>query len=73
MTRGRPTVAFGSAEERDAQKRSIMGRIAAQKCDLSVITDEDHRDVGAFSPTLKSHSLLSIVQRVPMNGTPGQA
>jgi UDP-N-acetylmuramoyl-L-alanyl-D-glutamate--2,6-diaminopimelate ligase len=44
LTPGRLIVVFGSAGERDVQKRPIMGRIAAQKCDLSVITDEDPRE-----------------------------
>jgi UDP-N-acetylmuramoyl-L-alanyl-D-glutamate--2,6-diaminopimelate ligase len=34
---------FGSAGERDTAKRSIMGRIAAERCRLVVITDEDPR------------------------------
>jgi UDP-N-acetylmuramoyl-L-alanyl-D-glutamate--2,6-diaminopimelate ligase len=37
-------VVFGSAGERDVQKRPIMGRIAAQMTDYFVITDEDPRD-----------------------------
>jgi UDP-N-acetylmuramoyl-L-alanyl-D-glutamate--2,6-diaminopimelate ligase len=35
---------FGSAGERDVQKRPIMGRIAAQRADFFVITDEDPRE-----------------------------
>lgn len=34
---------FGSAGERDIQKRAIQGRLAAQACDFVVITDEDPR------------------------------
>jgi UDP-N-acetylmuramoyl-L-alanyl-D-glutamate--2,6-diaminopimelate ligase len=37
-------VVFGSAGERDVQKRPIMGRIAAELTDFFVITDEDPRD-----------------------------
>jgi UDP-N-acetylmuramoyl-L-alanyl-D-glutamate--2,6-diaminopimelate ligase len=37
-------VVFGSAGERDVQKRPIMGRIAAQNADFFVITDEDPRE-----------------------------
>jgi UDP-N-acetylmuramoyl-L-alanyl-D-glutamate--2,6-diaminopimelate ligase len=44
ITPGRLIVVFGSAGERDVQKRPIMGRIATQKCDFSVITDEDPRE-----------------------------
>jgi UDP-N-acetylmuramoyl-L-alanyl-D-glutamate--2,6-diaminopimelate ligase len=34
---------FGSAGERDVQKRPMMGRIAAERCRLVVVTDEDPR------------------------------
>ena len=34
---------FGSAGERDVEKRPMMGRIAAERCRLVVITDEDPR------------------------------
>jgi UDP-N-acetylmuramoyl-L-alanyl-D-glutamate--2,6-diaminopimelate ligase len=44
LTPGRLIVVFGSAGERDIQKRPTMGKIAAQMCDLSVITDEDPRE-----------------------------
>jgi len=44
LTKGRLVVVFGSAGERDLQKRPVMGRIAAQMTDFFVITDEDPRD-----------------------------
>lgn len=44
LTSGKLMVVFGSAGERDLQKRPIMGRIAAQMTDFFVITDEDPRD-----------------------------
>ncbi|HTI14837.1 MAG TPA: UDP-N-acetylmuramoyl-L-alanyl-D-glutamate--2,6-diaminopimelate ligase [Dictyobacter sp.] len=44
LTPGKLMVVFGSAGERDVQKRPIMGRIAAQKADFFVITDEDPRE-----------------------------
>lgn len=44
LTRGKLMVVFGSAGERDRQKRPIMGRIAAQMTDFFVITDEDPRE-----------------------------
>jgi UDP-N-acetylmuramoyl-L-alanyl-D-glutamate--2,6-diaminopimelate ligase len=44
ITMGKLVVVFGSAGERDLQKRPIMGRIAAQKADFFVITDEDPRE-----------------------------
>lgn len=35
--------AFGSAGERDLEKRPMMGRIAGERCRLVVVTDEDPR------------------------------
>lgn len=43
LTNGKLMAVFGSAGERDRQKRPIMGRIAAQLSDFFVITDEDPR------------------------------
>jgi len=43
-TRGRLWVVFGSAGERDVEKRPAMGAVAAQLADVSVITDEDPRE-----------------------------
>jgi UDP-N-acetylmuramoyl-L-alanyl-D-glutamate--2,6-diaminopimelate ligase len=43
LTSGRLIVVFGSAGERDRQKRPIMGGIAAHLSDFFVITDEDPR------------------------------
>ena len=41
---------FGSAGERDVQKRPMMGRVAGERCRLVVVTDEDPRgeDSGAI-------------------------
>jgi UDP-N-acetylmuramoyl-L-alanyl-D-glutamate--2,6-diaminopimelate ligase len=36
-------VVFGSAGERDVVKRPVMGRVAAERCRLVVVTDEDPR------------------------------
>ncbi len=44
LTVGKLFLVFGSAGERDIQKRPIMGRIAAQLSDFFVITDEDPRE-----------------------------
>jgi UDP-N-acetylmuramoyl-L-alanyl-D-glutamate--2,6-diaminopimelate ligase len=44
LTRGKLMVVFGSAGERDRQKRPVMGQIAAQMTDFFVITDEDPRE-----------------------------
>ncbi|HWZ18918.1 MAG TPA: UDP-N-acetylmuramoyl-L-alanyl-D-glutamate--2,6-diaminopimelate ligase [Ktedonobacteraceae bacterium] len=44
LTAGKLLLVFGSAGERDVQKRPIMGQIAAQLSDFFVITDEDPRE-----------------------------
>lgn len=44
LTTGKLILVFGSAGERDIQKRPIMGQIAAQLADFFVITDEDPRE-----------------------------
>lgn len=44
LTKGKLMVVFGSAGERDIQKRPVMGQIAAQMTDFFVITDEDPRE-----------------------------
>lgn len=49
LTSGKLMTVFGSAGERDTQKRPIMGRIAAQLADFFVITDEDPRDEDRFT------------------------
>ena len=42
-TKGRITAVFGSAGERDREKRPMQGAAAARYCDTLVITDEDPR------------------------------
>ena len=42
-TPGRLWAVFGSAGERDVEKRPAMGAVAARLADVSVITDEDPR------------------------------
>lgn len=44
LTKGEIIAVFGSAGERDVQKRPVMGRIAAQMTSFFVITDEDPRE-----------------------------
>lgn len=44
VTRGRLGAVFGSAGERDREKRPWMGEIAARLADYAVITDEDPRE-----------------------------
>jgi UDP-N-acetylmuramoyl-L-alanyl-D-glutamate--2,6-diaminopimelate ligase len=40
---------FGSAGERDHEKRPMQGAIAGRYCDLVIITDEDPRDEDRFT------------------------
>src|SRR3989440_1770327 len=44
LTAGNLLIVFGSAGERDVQKRPVMGSIAAKMVDFFVITDEDPRE-----------------------------
>jgi UDP-N-acetylmuramoyl-L-alanyl-D-glutamate--2,6-diaminopimelate ligase len=43
LTNGKLMAVFGSAGERDREKRAIQGEVAARYCDLLVLTDEDPR------------------------------
>ncbi len=43
LTSGRLIAVFGSAGERDRQKRPLQGEIAGRYCDFLVLTDEDPR------------------------------
>ncbi len=43
LTHGRLIAVFGSAGERDREKRPLQGAIAATYCDLLILTDEDPR------------------------------
>ncbi len=43
ITSGKLIAVFGSAGERDREKRPMQGRIAASYCDLLILTDEDPR------------------------------
>ena len=44
LTPGKLVVVFGSAGERDRQKRPLMGQVASRMADFFVITDEDPRE-----------------------------
>ncbi|MBA3945884.1 MAG: UDP-N-acetylmuramoyl-L-alanyl-D-glutamate--2,6-diaminopimelate ligase [Herpetosiphonaceae bacterium] len=44
LTNGKLISVFGSAGERDTEKRALQGAIAGRYCDLVIITDEDPRD-----------------------------
>ena len=54
LTNGRVIVVFGSAGDRDHEKRPAMGAVAARCADLSVFTDEDPR-------TEASHAILEQI------------
>src|ERR671927_1713458 len=43
LTDGQLIAVFGSAGERDREKRAIQGQVAAHYCDFLVLTDEDPR------------------------------
>ncbi len=43
LTQGQLIALFGSAGERDREKRAIQGRVAARYCDAIVLADEDPR------------------------------
>jgi UDP-N-acetylmuramoyl-L-alanyl-D-glutamate--2,6-diaminopimelate ligase len=43
LTNGQLIAVFGSAGERDREKRAIQGQVAARYCDFVVLTDEDPR------------------------------
>ena len=43
LTDGQLIAVFGSAGERDREKRAIQGAVAARFCDFLVLTDEDPR------------------------------
>jgi UDP-N-acetylmuramoyl-L-alanyl-D-glutamate--2,6-diaminopimelate ligase len=62
LTSGKLMVVFGSAGERDRQKRPIMGRIAARFADFFVITDEDPREEDRW------HILQEIAQGASSQG-----
>ncbi|MFP4432020.1 MAG: UDP-N-acetylmuramoyl-L-alanyl-D-glutamate--2,6-diaminopimelate ligase [Spirochaetaceae bacterium] len=49
FTSGRLIAVFGSAGERDVEKRELQGSIAAKYADILVITDEDPRQEDAQS------------------------
>lgn len=74
MTQGRLIAVFGAAGERDRGKRPHMGRIAAERADLIVLTDEDPRledsrtiieeiAVGAREAGARDETLLLIPDR----------
>jgi UDP-N-acetylmuramoyl-L-alanyl-D-glutamate--2,6-diaminopimelate ligase len=43
MTRGRLVVLFGAGGDRDAGKRPLMGKAAADNADLVIVTDDNPR------------------------------
>ena len=63
QTDGRLIAVFGSAGERDIEKRSLMGRVAAELVDFAVITDEDPR--GESRDRIASQILFGLRQKDP--------
>jgi UDP-N-acetylmuramoyl-L-alanyl-D-glutamate--2,6-diaminopimelate ligase len=73
--RGGLIAVFGSAGDRDRTKRPVMGRVAAERCRLVVLTDEDARseDPGAILEEIaagaeragarRGHDLLLVADR----------
>lgn len=74
-TKGRVIVVFGSAGERDREKRPELGRLAARYADIIILSDEDPRGeqplsvleqiaAGCFQekPTLREDSELLIIE-----------
>ncbi len=45
VIKGRLIVMFGSAGRRDAEKRTVQGRLAGKYADIVVLTEEDDRDM----------------------------
>jgi len=45
LTKGKLIAVFGSAGQRDEEKRPVQGRIAGQNADVVIVTEEDDRDV----------------------------
>jgi UDP-N-acetylmuramoyl-L-alanyl-D-glutamate--2,6-diaminopimelate ligase len=54
---------FGSAGERDVQKRAVMGRIAGERCRLVIVTDEDPR----------GEDRLAIIEEIALGAEPAAA
>ena len=63
QTDGRLIAVFGSAGERDIEKRSLMGRVAAELADFAVITDEDPR--GESRDRIASQIVFGLRQKDP--------
>ena len=66
LTDGQLIAVFGSAGERDREKRPVQGEIAAQFCDFLVITDEDPRREDSMAII---NEIAAGVERAMTNGT----
>ncbi len=69
-TRGKLIVLFGSAGERDYEKRALQGRIADRYADLIILTDEDPRgenphaileDIASGCPSRRSGEDICLI------------
>ncbi|MCD6120360.1 MAG: UDP-N-acetylmuramoyl-L-alanyl-D-glutamate--2,6-diaminopimelate ligase [Spirochaetales bacterium] len=72
-TTGKLIAVFGSAGERDTEKRPLQGQIAAEYCDVIILADEDPRDedreailrdiAGGITEKFNFHNLYFIPDR----------
>ena len=72
--KGRIICVFGSAGERDREKRPRQGRIAADYCDILILTDEDPRgeepmaileEIASGCPELSKEDRLYLIPDRP--------
>jgi len=72
--KGKLIAVFGSAGERDREKRSIQGKIASEYCDMIILSDEDPRgenprrileDIAEGCGNLKRDSKLLLIEDRP--------
>ena len=65
---GRLITVFGSAGERDREKRPLQGALAGQHCDLVILTDEDPRGedrleiIAAIAAGARSHGREPLLE-----------
>src|SRR5665213_1584077 len=67
---GKLVVVFGAGGDRDAGKRPIMGRIAAENADRVIVTDDNPR---SEQPAAIRAAILAAALRSPISIAPGAA